>query len=211
MARALLAGEPEAFDKFVASFRSKLFHYSWMMCGQAEDAEDVAQETLLKAFQNLDQLREPDRLRAWVFRIAKNVCLMRRRTSLFAPTEEIPLEELPPGSELADDERAPEAALLETELRAVLERVILELPPVYRPVVLLRDIEELSTEETAQILELSPEAVKTRLHRGRSAMRQKLDCYLNNHCLDDLPCPDPAPLQPHEREELYATWRRNLG
>jgi RNA polymerase sigma-70 factor (ECF subfamily) len=211
MTQALLAGKPEAFEKFVASFRSKLFHYSWMMCGQAEDAEDVAQETLLKAFQNLHQLRQPDRVRAWVFHIAKNVCLMRRRKSLFAPVEVIPMEELPPGAELADDELPPDGALLRTELRSVLDRVILELPPVYRSVVLLRDIEELSTEETAQILELSTDVVKTRLHRGRSAMRQKLDCYVNHNCLEDRPYPNPSPLTPREREELHTTWRRSLG
>jgi RNA polymerase sigma-70 factor, ECF subfamily len=211
MAQALLAGEPEAFEKFVASFRSKLFHYSWMMCGQADDAEDVAQETLLKAFQNLSQLRQPDRVRAWVFHIAKNVCLMRRRKSLFAPAEVIPMEELSPDVEPSDGELLPDAALLQTELRSILDRVILELPPLYRTVVLLRDIEELSTEETAQILDVSPDAVKTRLHRGRSAMRQKLDCYVNHNCLEDRPYPAPSPLTQHEREELYATWRRSLG
>src|SRR5579863_4407823 len=208
MAEALLAGEPEAFEKFVASFHSKLFHYSWMMCGQADDAEDVAQETLLKAFQNLSQLRQPDRVRAWVFHIAKNVCLMRRRKSLFAPAEVIPMEELPPDVEPADGELLPDAALLQTELRSILDRVILELPPLYRSVVLLRDIEELSTEETAQILDVTPDAVKTRLHRGRSAMRQKLDCYVNHNCLEDRPYPDPSPITQHERQELYTTWRR---
>ena len=69
--------------------------------------------------------------------------------------------------------------------------MIVELPPSYRAVVLLRDLEELTTEETAQILDLGIDVVKTRLHRGRAAMRQKLDCYLNNHCLEDQPSPNP--------------------
>src|SRR5450759_1493566 len=76
LARALLAGESHAFERFVEHFRSKVFHYSWLMCGSPEDAEEVAQETLLKVFESFDQLREPDRVRAWVFRIARNVCLM---------------------------------------------------------------------------------------------------------------------------------------
>jgi len=80
LARALVAGEPDAFERFVGHFRSKVFHYSWLMCGRPEDAEEVAQETLLKVFENLGQLREPERVRSWVFRIAKNACLIPPRT-----------------------------------------------------------------------------------------------------------------------------------
>jgi len=92
-------------------------------------------------------------------------------------------------------------------VRAVLDRVIAELPPTYRAVVLLRDLEELSTEDTAQILDLGTDVVKTRLHRGRVAMRQKLDWYLHNHCLEDQPSPNPAPLTERERRELLSVWR----
>src|SRR6201993_4048511 len=100
LARALLAGETDAFEKFVEHFRSKIFHYSWLMCGQPEDAEEVAQETLLKVFENFDQLREPERVRSWIFRIAKNACLMQRRKSVFAPAHELSIEELPPTVEV---------------------------------------------------------------------------------------------------------------
>ncbi len=208
LARALLAGETDAFEKFVEHFRSKVFHFSWLMCGSPEDAEEVAQETLLKVFGNFDQLRDPDRVRAWVFRIARNVCLMQRRKSVFAPAHELSLDELSPSDEVPDSAHAPESTLLRSELRAVIDRVIVELPPSYRAVVLLRDIEELTTEETAHILDLGIDVVKTRLHRGRAAMRQKLDCYLNNHCLEDQPSPNPAPLTAAERRTLYATWQK---
>ena len=204
LAQALLAGETGAFERFVEHFRSKIFHYSWLMCGSPEDAEEVAQETLLKVFENFDQLREPERVRAWVFRNAKNVCLMQRRKSVFAP-EELPLE-----IDVPDAGEAPERQVLSDELRAVIDRVIAELPPIYRAVVLLRDIEELSTEDTAQVLDLSVDVVKTRLHRGRAAMRQKLDCYVHNHCLEDQPSPNPKPLSAEERAELFATWSRRL-
>jgi RNA polymerase sigma-70 factor, ECF subfamily len=211
LARAVMAGEPRAFDRFVEHFRSKVFHYSWLMCGRPEDAEEVAQETLLNAFEHFDSLREPERVRSWIFRIAKNACLMQRRKSVFAPAHELSLDELPPGIELAGDARPPDAEFLKTELRAVLDRVVAELPPVYRAVVLLRDLEELSTDETAQILDLSVDVVKTRLHRGRAALRQKLDCYLHNRCLEDQPSPDPSPLSPREREDLYSVWRKALA
>ena len=207
LARALVAGEPDAFERFVGHFRSKVFHYSWLMCGRPEDAEEVAQETLLKVFENLGQLREPDRVRSWVFRIAKNACLMQRRKSVFAPAHELSLHELEPAEEVPDGTRPPDLDLLRSELRNVLDRVIAELPPAYRAVVLLRDIEELSTEETAQILDLTTDVVKTRLHRGRLAMRQTLDCYLHNRCLEDQPAPNPAPLSPEERTKLYSMWQ----
>lgn len=211
LARALLAGENGAFERFVDHFRAKVFHYSWLMCGSPDDAEEVAQETLLKVFENSDQLRDPERVRPWVFRIARNVCLMNRRKSVFAPTQELSIDELPPGSELADEAPQPEGQLLDSELRAVLDRVIAELPPTYRAVVLLRDIEQLSTEETAHILDLRTDVVKTRLHRGRTAMRQKLDCYLHNRCLEDQPAPDPTPLTAAEREKLMSVWRSNAA
>ena len=211
LARAVLAGEAQAFERFVEHFRSKVFHYSWLMCGKPEDAEEVAQETLWNAFERFASLRDPERVRAWIFRIAKNACLMQRRRSVFAPAHELSLDDLTPDAEPSGPSEAPDAGYLRSELRAVLDRVILELPQPYRAVVLLRDLEELSTEETAQVLELGADVVKTRLHRGRVALRQKLDCYLNNHCLEDQPSPSPTPLSAEERQQLYSVWRKGLA
>ena len=187
LARALLAGEPEAFNRFVEHFRAKVFQYSWLMCGQREDAEEVAQETLLRVFESFNQLREPEHVKSWVFRIARNACLMKRRKSLYAPAQELSLDALMPATrgegegfqiEIADWENLPEDQVLRAELKKELDRAIAALPDTYRTVVLLRDVEELSTEETAQILDLTTDVVKTRLHRGRLAIRQKLDAYL---------------------------------
>jgi RNA polymerase sigma-70 factor, ECF subfamily len=208
LARALMAGEADAFEQFVEHFRSKVFHYSWLMCGQREDAEEVAQETLLRVFENLEQLREPEHVRAWVFRIAKNACLMQRRKSVFAPAHEMSTDELLPAEEPSGAELPPDREYLRGELKAVLDRIIAELPPIYRSVVVLRDMEELSTDEAAQILDVAPDVVKTRLHRARAAMRQKLDCYLNNRCIDDAPSPSPAPLTAEERDRLIGAWRK---
>jgi len=188
LARRLIAGEPEAFDRFVAYFRAKIFHYSWLMCGHREDAEEVAQETLLKVFESADRMRQPDKVKSWVFRIAKNACLMKRRKSIFAPSRELSLDEFMPAKrqdgdrvqiEIADWSSLPEGKALQSEMRELLEKAIRELPEMYRSVILLRDIEELSTEETAQILDVSDDVVKTRLHRARLAIRQRLDEYLS--------------------------------
>ena len=188
LARQLIAGEPEAFDRFVEHFRAKIFHYSWLMCGHREDAEEVAQETLLKVFENFDHLREPERVRPWVFRIAKNACLMKRRKSVFAPSQELSLDDFLPRDgprgrpcQAPDRRLVPDCRIdqiLQSEMKQVLDRAISELPENYRSVILLRDVEELSTLETAQILDLTEDVVKTRLHRARLAVRQKLDEYL---------------------------------
>jgi RNA polymerase sigma-70 factor, ECF subfamily len=189
LARAVLGGDTAAFDQFVELYRTKIFQYSYLMCGQREDAEEVSQETLLKIFENFGQLREPERMKAWVFRIAKNACLMKRRRSVFAPRHELSLDELMPSGEWRDGERRleiadwkslPEEELLARELNGTVREAIAELPDIYRSVVLLRDIEEMTTDEAAEILEISTDSVKTRLHRGRLAIRKKLDEYLRN-------------------------------
>jgi len=187
LARRLMAGDAEAFDRFVEHFRARIFHYTLLMCGHREDAEEVAQDTLFQVFESFDQLREPERVRPWVFRIARNACLMKRRKSVFAPAHEISLDELLPRSgdsggdrkfEIADWSQLPDRLLLQSEMKQVLDHAIAALPANYRSVMLLRDMEELSTQETAQILELSEDVVKTRLHRARLAVRSELDRYL---------------------------------
>ncbi len=189
LARRLIAGEPEAFERFVEAFRSKVFQYSLLVCGHHEDAEEVAQDALFKVFEKLDQLREPERIRPWVFRIARNACLMKRRKSVFAPAQELSLDELMPQPgdngghrklEIADWTNLPENQALRAELQRVVRQAIEELPEIYKTVLLLRDIEELSTSEAAEVLDVSEEVIKTRLHRARLAVRQKLDWYLRS-------------------------------
>lgn len=188
LAARLLAGDTSAFDRFVEIFHHKLFRYTLLTCGQREDAEDVAQETLLKVFESLNQLREPERIKPWVFTIARNVCYMKRRKSIFAPEEEISLDQLMPSFsgngherklEIADWSQLPETQAMNGELRSVLHEAIHELPELYRSTLLLRDLEGLTTEETAEILGVGTDAVKTRLHRARLMMRKKLDKQLN--------------------------------
>lgn len=182
-----LAANSADFDRFVEHFRAKIFQYSWLMCGQREDAEDVAQDTLMKVFESFDQLREPEHVRPWIFRIARNACLMKRRKSIFAPQQELSLDGFLPAMEreggqvklqIADWSGLPDRQMLQTEMRGVLDRAIGQLPEAYKSVILMRDVEELSTLETAQVLDLSEDVVKTRLHRARLAVRKTLDEYL---------------------------------
>ncbi len=187
LAERLMSGDLTAFDEFVDVFRGKLFQYSYLNCGRAEDAEEVAQETLLKAFQNFHQLRDPAHVKSWIFRIARNFCFMKHRKSQFAPVQEISLDELMPsfrndGGErrldIADWRALPDELTQSEEMRALLERAITALPDLYKNVLMLRDIEELPVKETAAILDVSEDVVKTRLHRARLAVRKQIDEYI---------------------------------
>lgn len=189
LARDLLSGRPGAFERFVETYRPKIFQYAYLMCGHREDAEEVSQETLLKVFEKFEQLRAPESLKAWVFRIARNACYMKRRKSTYAPAQELSLDELMPTFrqegedrrlEIADWSALPDAQAINTQLGRILRGAIEDLPDIYRSVILLRDMDELSTQETAEVLEISEDTVKTRLHRARLAVRQHLDQYLQS-------------------------------
>jgi RNA polymerase sigma-70 factor (ECF subfamily) len=179
---AVTAGEPGAFDAFVERYGRRLFAFGLRMCGHREDAEDVFQDTLLKAYQGLSELRDPGAVRTWLYRVASNQCLMNRRGR--QPARELPLADFKPAgwesgemAPIADWSARPDEAAHQAELREVLEAAILELPPDFKVVVLLRDVEGLSTREAAEALGIGEGAVKMRLHRARLALRQRLERY----------------------------------
>jgi RNA polymerase sigma-70 factor (ECF subfamily) len=170
LTQRLLAGDESALAPLLETIQRKVFQYTWLMCGQREDAEEVAQDTLLKVSQNWRQLQDPQRIKPWMFSIARNCCLMKRRKSVFAPAAELPVDDLP----LTTSEPDPETQLLQHEITAELEAALRLLPDTYRAVLLLRDREEMSTSETAELLGLSEDATKQRLHRGRAMLRRHL-------------------------------------
>jgi RNA polymerase sigma-70 factor (ECF subfamily) len=186
LAEALIARRPEAFEPFVERFGPLILNFGRRMCGQRDDADEVLQETLVKAYLSLKDLRDPGALRTWVYRVAANACLKMRRRGKSEPKREISLDEvLPrPGEEgaapqIADWSNVPLDRLLQGELRAKLEQAILSLPRHYRIVLLLRDQEGLDTRETAEILGISETLAKVRLHRARLALRKALEGYLS--------------------------------
>jgi RNA polymerase sigma-70 factor (ECF subfamily) len=174
------------------------------MCGQREDAEEVAQDTLLKVFESFDQLRDPEKVRSWVFRIAKNYCLMKRRKSMFAPEAEVSLdEEREVPIQVPDSSDLPEDHVLRREMSDQLVQALRALPDGYRSVVLLREMEGLSTAETAELLDLSEDAVKQRLHRARAMLRQSLHGYVVGV--------KPSPLNDQVRAEMRCCYETRLA
>lgn len=177
---ALRAGDPRALQALVERYQARLYSFAARMCRHREDARDVLQETFRAAVRGLKDFRGEARLSTWLFRVAANACRKLRRRGASEPERELSLEEWRPGGSSGDapgipDPRAtPEAAFRQSRLRAALEGAIADLPPAYREVLLLRDVEGLSTEATAEALGLTAAAVKTRLHRARLFVRQRL-------------------------------------
>jgi len=177
--------EPGAFERFVTVFGDRILGFGIRVCGDREDAEDVAQDTLLQAFRSLKTLKEPRAIRSWLYRVAANACLMKRRKGSEAKRE-VSLEELrptldgPTGTEIPDFRPLPEENASREELRGALHRAIRALPEHYRIVLVLRDMEQLTTRETAEALELPEPTVKMRLHRARLMVRQSLESTLRN-------------------------------
>lgn len=176
--------EPGAFEEFVDQYGGRILGFGMRVCGEREDAHDVAQETLIKAYEKLQELKHPAALRSWLYRVAANACLMKRRKGKYEPAVEIPLEELRPArpegkdslrTEIPDPSDLPDEELARREVRDRVRRAISQLPPHYRIVVVMRDMEHLSTRETADALGLAETAVKMRLHRARLMVREILE------------------------------------
>jgi RNA polymerase sigma-70 factor (ECF subfamily) len=174
-------GEFDAFAALVETSQGKIYNHLLRMVGNPEDAKELLQESYLSAFRNLGSFKEGSAFSTWVYRIATNHALMRLRRK---HPETVGLDEIqvPTHDELKqrtinDWDLDPAEAVLRKEVRQVLDDAIQGLPPTYRTVVVLRDVEDLSTVETAAVLGISEGAVKTRLHRARLALREKLSDY----------------------------------
>lgn len=175
----LRAGDSAAFEEFVRAESGRLLSVTRRILPTEEDARDAVQDAFLLAFRSLDRFQGQSRLSTWLHRIAVNAALMRLRTR--RRKREEPLDPLLPAYQedghhverfAAWDD--PTEAIERAENKTLVRRLIGELPDSYRTVLLLRDIEGLDTEETARLLETTPNAVKVRLHRARQALRTLL-------------------------------------
>ncbi len=180
----LLAGiqrdEPGAFERFVTAYGDRIYGFGMRVCGEREDARDVLQDTLLQAYRSLKELKHPEALRSWLYRVAANACFMKRRKGKYEPEREVSLEELAPkpgeerGVEIPDPAALPDEELARLEIQRRVREAVRDLPPHYRIVLVMRDMEHLSTEETALALGLPISTVKMRLHRARLMVRRTL-------------------------------------
>jgi RNA polymerase sigma-70 factor (ECF subfamily) len=177
----LRAGDESAYEELVRIHTARLLAVARRFLRSSEEARDAVQETFLSAFQSLDRFREEANLATWLSRIAVNHCLMKLRSRRRKPEgsiEELLPTFLPDGHQTRDSAPWEVSMASEVERREVFDLVrqaIDRLPPSYRTVLLLRDIEELSTEEAAGMLGVNANTVKVRLHRARQALRTLLE------------------------------------
>lgn len=174
-------GKSEAFTELVNRYERNIYRLAFNITGNREDAEDVLQESFLKAYTHLSQFQGNSRFYTWLVRIAVNEALMKlrkRRGDRSVSIDEMvgSDDDLMP-RELADWGDNPEQRYAKVELQKILDDAIQGLEPAFRTVVLLRDVEDFSTEETARLLDLSVPAVKSRLLRARLKLRQRLNKY----------------------------------
>ncbi len=180
-------GDPAALDELVRAHQGRVYRFAMRMCRNVEDAKDTLQETFLGMVRSLREFREESKFSTWLYRIAANACLKKRRRGVYdpAPEQELSLDELMPRPdadgrkpEIRDWSEDAERALLRGELSERMEAAIDKLPKEHKIVLVLRDVEGLSAEETAEALSLSVAAVKSRLHRARVFVRRELSDYL---------------------------------
>ena len=186
LVESIQAGRNEFFETLVQRYERLLYNYGLRLCGVSDDAEDLVQDTFLNVFKYLKNFRHETKFKNWLYRIATSVCIKKRRKSKFAPDRELSLDEFLPQDEAGVEQDLPQWAerpleqLLNEELGRILKQAILSLPEKYRVVLVLRDVEGFSTEESAQILNLSPSNIKVRLHRARLFLRDQLKAYFKD-------------------------------
>jgi RNA polymerase sigma-70 factor, ECF subfamily len=181
LVQAAKAGDIAAFEELVRRYDRNVFRIAQHITQNREDAEDVVQDAFLKSYENLHQFQGQSKFYTWLVRIAVNEALMklrkRRPERMVSLDEEVKTEEDSVPREVADWSPNPEQQYTQAELRDILARTIQGLPPSFRTVFVLRDVEGLSTEETAEALDLSVPAVKSRLLRARLQLRERLSRY----------------------------------
>src|SRR5512142_1536327 len=178
---AAKAGDLGAFEQLVKRYDRNVFRIAQHITQNREDAEDVVQDAFLKAYENLGQFQGQSKFYTWLVRIAVNAALMklrrRRPERMVSLDEDVKTEEDSMPREIADWTPNPEQQYTQGELKDILSRTIQGLPASFRTVFVLRDVEGLSTEETAEALGLSIPAVKSRLLRARLQLRERLNKY----------------------------------
>ena len=168
-------GDRSAFAALIELYERRVYRYGYRMCGHAQDAEDVVQDTFLSAFRYLKDFRGQSSLSSWLYKIASSACIEKRRLRKDQPRNVLSLNESVPGQlgETAELTERPEELAVRAEMRRSLEQALAALPENHRMILLLRDVEGFSTREVAEILDVTESAAKVRLHRARSVLQRK--------------------------------------
>jgi RNA polymerase sigma-70 factor, ECF subfamily len=175
--KQVLKGDQDAFAEVIELYKDKVFQICFRMLGNRHEAEDISQEAFIRAYVNIHTFNQKRKFSTWLYRIATNLCIDRirkKKPDYYLDAEVKGTDGLTMYSQVAADGQLPEEEVEEMELQAEIQRQILKLPDKYRSVIVLKYIEELSLQEISEILDLPLGTVKTRIHRGREALRKQL-------------------------------------
>ena len=177
--KLLRSNTPEAIEEALGLLQNTVYSFSMKVCGHPEDAEDTMQEVLFRSLRHLAKIQDPQALAVWLYTVTRNRCWRMRRKSANAPKATVALDELMPddaelGRLLEDASEGPEGNLLHAEQAQVLHHAVLQIPAPLRMVLVLHDMEELTTEQVATILGLQGGTVRVRLHRARLCVRKEM-------------------------------------
>lgn len=180
LVRAAAAGDPAAMERLLMRAQASAYRFSLMVCGRTDETEDVMQEALVSTYRHAKSIRDPDAFKAWLYRTVRNACLLNRRKRVAEPAHLLSLDDQGPFddrrvAEPSTDDPSPEDVMDEAERRGQLRRALLRLSGPQREVIVLRDLEGLSTREVASVVGISEDNVKQRLHRARVALRSALE------------------------------------
>jgi RNA polymerase sigma-70 factor (ECF subfamily) len=181
LVKAAATGDRAAMEALLVRAQEVAYRFSLLVCGQQEDAEDVMQDALIKTYQHVGQIAEPEAFRTWLYTTVRNACLMKRRRRVGEPSNFVSFEqgiETSAGTvpvDVPDPARSVDQRLIDGWVDDRLRRALKYLPPSYRMIVVMREIEGLSTKEVAAIAGTSEANVKQRLHRGRLMLRKQLE------------------------------------
>ena len=182
--KILKSGNHDDAERALETLQGVVYGFGMKVCGSHEDAQDTAQETLIRLARQLREFPDARALSVWLYKVAKTQCLMSRRKSKFAPAQMLSIDSMMPKEAdvllagAKSGQITPEDIALNQELRTRLEKAILALPKHYRLVLILRDMEQLDTREVAEVMGISEETAKMRLHRARASVRKALAGYL---------------------------------
>lgn len=167
------AGDRAALEALLTAHQSQIYRFGMRICRDPEDARDVLQDTMLAMARGVRDFRGSSSISTWLYTIARSFCIKKRRRSVFAPAEEHSLDTEASGeaAQLVDQAKSPDEALAGKQVERALEEAIGALDPMYREVLVLRDVEGLTAPEVAEVLGINVQAVKSRLHRARLAVR----------------------------------------
>ncbi|MGD0911360.1 MAG: sigma-70 family RNA polymerase sigma factor [Terracidiphilus sp.] len=176
---------PEAVEEAIGLLQNTVYSFSMKVCGHPQDAEDTMQEVLFRSLGHLAKIQTPQALAVWLYTVTRNRCWRMRRKPAHAPIQTFSLDELMPdeaelGRLLQDAGESPEGNLIHAEQHHLLHQAVLRIPVQLRIVLVLHDMEELTTEQVAQILDLQPGTVRVRLHRARLSVRKEMTRVLDN-------------------------------